>query len=174
MNNTKAAVARDVVMRRPGLRDAASIWRLARESKVLDVNSSYAYALWCRDFADSSVVATANGAVVGFVTGFVRPSAPDTVFVWQVAVDAHYRGAGVGVAMLDSLLGSIAARHVWRLETTVSADNAASVAMFAALARRRGAQLTRRPLFGADDFPDDHAAEDLYLIEPDQQRQDNE
>ncbi|MGY5138554.1 diaminobutyrate acetyltransferase, partial [Streptomyces nigrescens] len=35
----------------PRVEDGAAIWRIARDSKTLDLNSSYSYLLWCRDFA---------------------------------------------------------------------------------------------------------------------------
>nr|WP_081512710.1 diaminobutyrate acetyltransferase [Nocardia donostiensis] len=181
--NTAPAGA--VVLRQPRIADGTRIWEIAKDSQVLDVNSSYAYLLWCRDFAASSVVAEVDGKVVGFVTGYLRPESPSTLFVWQVAVDDDQRGRGLGVAMLDHLVGSLAASvdneeadnkevenetplgsGVRELETTVSPDNTASVAMFASLARRRGAQMTKSSLFEPDMFPDSHAAEDLYHIAP--------
>lgn len=61
----------------PRVDDGAAIWRIARDSEVLDLNSSYSYLLWCRDFAATSVVARgADGEPVGFVTGYLRPEAP--------------------------------------------------------------------------------------------------
>lgn len=41
----------------PRIEDGAAIWRIARDSGSLDLNSSYSYLLWCRDFADTTVVA---------------------------------------------------------------------------------------------------------------------
>lgn len=161
-----------VSLRAPRITDAARLWQIADESQVLDVNSSYSYLLWCRDFAASSVVAESDGRVVGFVTGYLRPDAPGTLFVWQVAVDADQRGRGTGVAMLDWLVATVTAPDhpaggaVNALETTVSPDNPASIAMFASLARRRGAEMVRSVLFEPDVFPDSHAAEDLYTISP--------
>jgi L-2,4-diaminobutyric acid acetyltransferase len=161
-----------VVLRTPRITDAARLWQIADESRILDVNSSYAYLLWCRDFAATSVVVESEGRVVGFVTGYVRPEAPGTLFVWQVAVDADQRGRGLGVAMLDWLVSAVTAPGhpaggaVEALETTVSPDNPASIAMFASLARRRGADMVRSALFEPDIFPDSHAAEDLYHISP--------
>lgn len=154
------------VIRHPVAADGAAMWRLARDSRVLDLNSSYSYLLWCRDFRTTSVVAEMSGSVAGFVTGYVRPAARDTLFIWQVAVEDRHRGRGMGVAMLDRLLDSVAGQGVSKLETTVSPDNKASIAMFAALARRRGARLTAHTLFESNDFPDRHAAEDLYRIVP--------
>ncbi|MCD2126397.1 diaminobutyrate acetyltransferase [Rhodococcus ruber] len=151
--------------RAPRISDGIRMWQIARDSKVLDVNSSYAYVLWCRDFAATSVVATAGDhEAVGFVSGYRRPEAPDTLFVWQVAVDQDQRGRGVAGRMLDSLWDRLTDAGVTRLETTVSPDNEASIAMFTALARRRGLRITRSELFTPSDFPDSHMAEDLYTI----------
>ncbi len=59
------------------MEDGAAIWRIARDSKVLDLNSSYSYLLWCRDFAATSAVARGeNGEPIAFVTGYLRPTAP--------------------------------------------------------------------------------------------------
>ncbi|WP_082393080.1 diaminobutyrate acetyltransferase [Nocardia arizonensis] len=154
------------VLRPPRVGDGAHLWRIAKDSQVLDVNSSYAYLLWCRDFASTSLVAEVDGRVVGFVIGYLRPERPDTVFVWQVAVDRGQRGRGTGAALIQRLLDTVAEHGVTALETTVSPDNPASIAMFASVARRRGAAMTREPLFDTGAFPDRHAAEDLYRIAP--------
>lgn len=161
------------VLRPPRVGDAAQIWRVAKDSRVLDTNSSYAYLLWCRDFASTSMVAEVDGRVVGFVIGYLRPQAPETVFVWQVAVEHEQRGQGIGAALLDTLLDTVAGAGVSALETTIAPDNPASVAMFAAVARRRSADMTKQPLFEPDHFPDSHAAEDLYLIAPTARKQED-
>ncbi|MEV6426480.1 diaminobutyrate acetyltransferase [Nocardia sp. NPDC051463] len=155
-----------VVLRAPRIGDAADIWRIAKNSHVLDTNSSYAYLLWCRDFPGTSVVAEVGGRVVGFVIGYMRPQAPHTVFVWQVAVERAQQGRGIGAALLDKLLDTVAGAGVSVLETTIAPDNPGSIAMFAAVARRRDARITKRPLFEPGVFPDSHAAEDLYRIAP--------
>lgn len=155
----------ELSFRTPRISDGKRLWQIARDSEVLDVNSGYAYVLWCRDFAETSVVAVDETDLpVGFVTGYRRPEAPHTLFVWQVAVDAGHRGRGVAGRMLDTVLDRLRRTGVTRLETTVSPDNAASIAMFTALARRRGTHITRSDLFAPDDFPDSHLAEDLYTI----------
>lgn len=147
----------------PVVADGGACWRLAAASKVLDVNSRYAYLLWCRDFAGTSVVARRCGEVVGFVTGYLRPSDPATLLVWQVAVDEQVRGSGVAAAMLDALVARVPVSHV---ETTITPDNAASVALFTAFARRAGASLQRSELFGIDLLGADHEPEVLFRIGP--------
>lgn len=153
-----------VLFRSPQIDDGVRLWEIARDSKVLDLNSSYAYLLWCRDFGATSIVAEVDDRVVGFVTGYTRPSAQDTLFVWQVAVDESQRGKAIAARMLSSLLDRTAPLGVSHLETTISPDNEASIALFTALARRRDVPITKHTLFSPSDFPDGHEAEDLYRV----------
>jgi len=155
----------DIVLDRPCVDDGAALWRIARDSAVLDLNSSYSYLLWCRDFAATSVVARAEtDDVVGFVTGYRRPNADDTLVVWQVAVDATYRGRGLAASMVDHLLQQD--RHRF-LETTVTDDNLASQRLFSSVAARRSAPLKRTVLFDEELFPEpDHRSEVLFRIGP--------
>jgi L-2,4-diaminobutyric acid acetyltransferase len=156
----------DLVVEAPDITDGGDLWRIARDSGKLDLNSSYSYLLWCRDFADTTVVARAQGAVVGFVTGYLRPDRPDTLLVWQVAVDESQRGRGLAASLLDGLLARLADRDVRYLETTVTADNTASNRMFTSLARRWSAPCERTELFDEQVFPDGHDPEFLYRIGP--------
>lgn len=164
------AGADGVVITAPECTDGSQLWRLARDSGVLDVNSSYAYLLWCRDFAGTSAVARVDGVVVGFITGFVRPRAPDTVLVWQVAVDARQRGRGLASRMLHAMVDRLVPQGMRWLETTISPDNTASIRLFSALARDRHTAIERHALFAPEDFPVEepggHQAEDLYVLGP--------
>ncbi|GGO81310.1 diaminobutyrate acetyltransferase [Wenjunlia tyrosinilytica] len=151
----------------PVVEDGAAIWRIARDSRALDLNSSYSYLLWCRDFARSSVVARGeDGEPVGFVTGYVRPDRPHTLVVWQVAVDDGHRGRGLAGAMLDGLVRRLAASGIRELETTITPDNAASIRLFTSFGARHGAQVEREVLFDGGLFPDGHQSEVLYRIGP--------
>lgn len=154
-----------VQLDRPGTTDAAGMWRLVQASDALDANSSYFYLLWCRDFADTSVVARdRDGRILGFIAGFLRPAAPATLFVWQVAVDAAQRGHGLGSHMLEHLVEHGGTR-ITAVEATVTQDNAASAALFGSFARRRGRPVERRTLFEPRSFPDGHEAEELLRID---------
>jgi L-2,4-diaminobutyric acid acetyltransferase len=144
------------------------MWRLARDSAVLDLNSRYAYLLLARDFAATSVVARAGTRVVGFVTGYRRPAEPSTLLVWQVAVDAAARGQGLAARMLDALFDAVA--DVDHVETTITPDNEASIALFIGFARRRGVPVRVAELFGTEllsgDGIGDHEPEHRYRIGP--------
>ncbi|WP_176710124.1 diaminobutyrate acetyltransferase [Streptomyces sp. Wb2n-11] len=154
----------------PRVEDGAAIWRIARDSKVLDLNSSYSYLLWCRDFAATSVVArdVPGGEPIAFITGYVRPERPETLVVWQVAVDHAHRGRGLAGALLEALTEKVATHQgVKVIETTVTPDNTASNRLFTSYAERRGAPLEREVLFDDRLFPEDtHLPEVLYRIGP--------
>lgn len=166
MAPTDRPAAADPVLRPPTVADGADLWRLAESSGGLDLNTPYAYLLWCRDFAAASVVAELDGRAVGYITGYRRPDAPDTVFVWQVTVAPEARGRGLAGAMLDHLVARLAPDGVRWLEATVTPDNRASWATFEGLAQRRGTALARRPLFAGEDFPTPHEPEELLRIGP--------
>ncbi|KPC78210.1 diaminobutyrate acetyltransferase [Streptomyces sp. NRRL S-4] len=152
----------------PTVEDGASVWRIARDSHVLDVNSSYSYLLWCRDFAATSAVTRdESGMAVAFVTGYIRPEQPGTLVIWQIAVDGDRRGRGLAGAMLDHLTARLRSRSVLQcVETTISAENEASQRLFLSFAARHGASVEREPLFPARLFPDAHDSEHLYRIGP--------
>mgnify|MGYP003733387543 CR=1 FL=1 len=139
---------------------------MAVDSATLDVNSPYAYLLWCRDFAATSVIAEVDGEPAGFVTGYRRPAQPQTLMVWQVAVNAAHRGAGLAGRMLDHLAAAHVPQGVTHLETSITPDNDASRRLFGAFARRWDAQLECSELFGAGLFSESHLAEDLFRIGP--------
>ncbi|WP_432145635.1 diaminobutyrate acetyltransferase [Streptomyces sp. bgisy084] len=146
----------------PRAGEGPALWNLAREARTLDVNSPYFYALWCRDFAASSVVARSAEGIHGFTLAFARPGDPETLFVWQTAVAAAHQGQGLARRMVDHL-----ANHRYRfVEATVTPDNMASDRFLSAFARARGATLRREPLFGPELFPPGHDPEVLLRIGP--------
>lgn len=154
------------VLEPPNLDDGAGLWRVARDSGTLDVNSPYSYLLWCRDFAGTSVVARVDGEVAGFVTGYLRPDAPDTVVVWQVAVDGERRGKGLGLGMLHHLADRLQPAGTRFLEATITPDNVPSTRLFSAFAEDRQAEIAQSVLFPGELFPENHEEEILFRIGP--------
>lgn len=175
MNSTDQNSARNqdtdelIVLRPPTVADGSDLWRLAEGTGVLDTNTPYAYLLWARDFAATSVISEVEGEPSGFISGYLKPQDPSTLFIWQVAVDSRFRGRGLAKKMLFELVERSGAT---RLETTITADNEASIALFTALARAHNTEISRKSLFTADLFPSsaesgaEHADEDLYTVEP--------
>lgn len=121
--------------------------------------------MWGEYFAETSIVAERDGEAIGFVTGFRVPQAPESLFVWQVAVDEGERGRGLAGSMLDELVG----RLPWcrRLEATVTPSNEASASLFRAFGSRRGAPVEEELAFGSELFPGgSHEAEVRFRIGP--------
>lgn len=151
-----------VTFDRPTIDDAPNIWQLVRSCPELDLNSPYAYLLWCRDFSCTSAVAYLGSELVGFVSGYLRPDQPTTLMIWQVGVARVARRYGVGTGMIGRLV-SVGTTHI---EATVTNDNEASKRLFARLARDLGASLHVEALFVESAFPSAHATEYLYRIGP--------
>ncbi|MGV0625221.1 diaminobutyrate acetyltransferase [Mycolicibacter minnesotensis] len=156
----------DITLRTPTVDDGPALWQMAVDSATLDVNAPYAYLLWCRDFAATSVIAEVDGQPGGFVTGYRRPDQPQTLMIWQVAVNTAHRGAGLAGRMLDHLATVHIGQGVTHLETSITPDNDASRRLFGAFSRRWRATLDCSELFGANLFPESHLAEELFRIGP--------
>lgn len=155
----------------PEVSQGGDIWQIAKRSTELDLNSSYMYLLFARDFASTSRVALIDDEVAGFVLAYRRTEDPECLFVWQVAVDERFRGEGLATRMLDDLVGAPdgapdGAAAFRKLETTITDDNLASQRLFRRVAERWGTQITSCALFDESHFPDDHEAERLYEIGP--------
>ena len=153
----------------PTIRDGAEMWRLARDSQALDLNSPYMYLLGASHFAETSIVARAGDSTVGFGFGYRRPDSPDTLFVWQIAVAPPWRGCGIAQAMLTELTNRLRPAGCRFLEATVTPDNRPSAALFTGFARALGLPLDNRTvLFSDRDFPagTPHQPEVLYRIGP--------
>jgi L-2,4-diaminobutyric acid acetyltransferase len=154
-------------LRNPERRDGAALHRLVRECPPLDENSLYCNLLQVTHFADTCVAAEQSGHLVGFISAYIVPGRPNTLFVWQVAVGAEARGQGLATRMLDHLLGRQECLGVTHLETTVTTSNDASWALFEGFARMHGAPLERSTLFARDtDFHGEHDSEILARIGP--------
>lgn len=130
-----------IELRTPTLSDGMEVFRLVERCPPLDANSSYCNFLQCGHFAQTSVAAEMNGELVGFISGYKKPEQPDTLFVWQVAVDERARGQGLASKMLLHILQRPNCQSVNHLETTITEDNKGSWALFERLAKTLTADL---------------------------------
>ncbi|MFF8456420.1 L-2,4-diaminobutyric acid acetyltransferase [Streptomyces albidoflavus] len=155
-----------VQYRTPRPADAPAVWRLAERTAALDPNGPHHYALWFRDFADTSLVATLDEEVVGFVTGYRRPEAPDTYFVWQYAAVARFALPFLDAELFESAADRERARGARYVETTAGTGSQGLVTVLEQYARGRSAPVRTALLFPAERFPAAHADEVLYRIGP--------
>lgn len=159
---TKASLP---TLRMPQACDGAAIWDLVRACKPLDENSMYCNMLQCDHFAQTCVLAEQDGKPVGWVSAYVMPNEPDTLFVWQVAVAEAARGLGLGAVMLRAILERDACRDVRRVQTTITADNEASWALFRKFGKLQHSTLDVQPYYTqALHFQERHKTEHLVTI----------
>jgi len=142
------------------------MWRLARESGVLEENAEYTYHMFSHFFREACVIAELDGQPVGFIAGLRTPDDPSRVFVWQIAVDQVARGKGVAAAMLHGLIERLAP-DVEYLEATVTPSNEASERTFRKVARELDVDCETRVLFPGHRFGGpSHEDEVLFSIGP--------
>lgn len=159
-------------LRAPSAEDAADLHRLVAECPPLDPNSLYCNLLHCTHFSGTSIAAVRENSqgqetLLGFISAFIPPTQPDTLFVWQVAVAEEARGQGLAARMLDSILARPACRDVRFVDTTITPDNQASWGLFEAWARRQGAPTESRVHFERErHFQGRHDDEHLMRIGP--------
>lgn len=154
-------------IRAPRSTDGAAIWSLIRSQPSLDDNSLYCNLLQASHFAGTCALAELNGEVVGWVSAYIPPEQPDTLFVWQVCVDEAAKGQGLARRLIGDVLSRPACRQVTILECTITQDNEPSWALFRSLARHLGAQLHQAEHFARDShFAGQHDSEYAVRIGP--------
>lgn len=156
-----------ITLREPDARDGAAVARLVAACPPLDHNSTYCNLLQCSHFANTSVAAFDGEQMVGFISGYLIPNRPDTLFVWQVAVAETARGLGLATAMIANILDRPANHDVRWIETTITETNEASWTLFKRYAHKRNAPFEQDILFHRDKhFHGQHDTEFLLRIGP--------
>ena len=177
--------------------DGLPLNRLIGSCPPLDTNSVYCNLLQCTHFADTSIIAETNVAetnvagtnvveenaaenraaeahssetqaeLLGFISAYVIPNRPNTLFIWQVAVSELARGQGLAIRMLKQLLNRENLRQVQFLETTITPENTASWAMMERFAQVCDSPLVKQPFFDKmTHFDGQHESEVLVKIGP--------
>jgi L-2,4-diaminobutyric acid acetyltransferase len=154
-----------LTFRAPMSEDGADVWDLIQKSGPLDENSIYCNLVQCDHFATTCVIAELGGMIVGWISAFIPPDDPETLFVWQVAVGEAARGRGVAKKMLKELFNRPVCAEVTQLKTTITADNDASWALFNSFADNMDAELDHEPHYKEDaHFGGKHATEYMVTI----------
>lgn len=155
-------------LRKPEATDGFALNKLVERCAPLDPNSVYCNLLQCSHFADTGIAAEdAEGELVGFISGYRPPDRPDTLFVWQVAVDSRCRGKKLAQKMLLALTERLAPEGIQYIETTITPGNVASETLFARVFAALSAPVERSVLFSrAEHFDGRHDDEILYRAGP--------
>lgn len=168
---THSQHAGKVRLRKPTADDGFALNQLVAASPPLDPNSVYCNLLQCSHFSDTAIAADIDGELAGFVSGYIRPDQPTTLFVWQVVIAERARGQGLAKQMLLQLLRNLDQLNrepkVTFIETTITPDNQASWNLFRSLARDLNASLESQVFFTRDrHFAGRHDDEHLLQIGP--------
>lgn len=159
--------SKNIKLRPPVREDGMSVFRLIERCPPLDPNSSYCNFLQCSHFSETSVAAISEDELVGFISGYSEPAKPDTLFVWQVAVDERGRGAGLASRMLQDILSRPGNEGFRYLETTITQSNQASWTLFRSLAKKLSAEIQSSTwLDKQTHFDGQHDSEELVRIGP--------
>lgn len=156
-----------ITLRLPVLEDGKAVHQLIQRCPPLDVNSSYNYFLLCSHFQDTCVVAEMNDRIVGFLSAYLIPSRPDTLFIWQVAVDESARGQGLAGRMLKEVTERPMCSDIHALETTISPSNTSSRRVFQRFAEQHHAKTSEETFLEASHFgAEAHEEECLIRVGP--------
>lgn len=156
-----------MVFRAPTAKDGAAVWRLVASCPPLDRNSLYCNLLQCADFSDTCLLAERHGRPVGWVSGYLPPDRPRTLFIWQVAVLPEARGLRLARSLILGLLDRPSCEAVDHVEATITAENEASWSLFASIADQLAAPFDHRVRFdGETHFAGQHDSEHLVTIGP--------
>ncbi|TVP52723.1 MAG: diaminobutyrate acetyltransferase [Halomonadaceae bacterium] len=156
-----------IILRQPRSEDGYRLHQLIAACPPLDPNSIYCNLLQCDHFAATGVAAEMDGKLVGFISAYIPPQKPDTVFVWQVAVHSDARGHGLGKRMLKEIVQRPACAQVQYMDTTITDDNEASWGLFQSFARDLKAETARSVYYHSErHFDGQHDSEHLLRIGP--------
>jgi L-2,4-diaminobutyric acid acetyltransferase len=149
-------MSQTITLRQPTALDGKAVYELVARCSPLDTNSMYCNLLQCSHFSSTSVAAVIKGKedikddkneLQGFISAYILPERPDTVFVWQVAVGEAARGQGLARRMLEEIISRPVCSEVRFLETTITKSNQASWALFESFAKHQQTDLQRSMMF---------------------------
>lgn len=152
-------------LRHPQPNDGLAVYQLVKNSPPLDLNSPYFYLVQASHFSSTCALAEANGQVLGWVSGHIKPDNPAIYFLWQVAISEAARGQGLAVKLIKFLLSQPNFSKVSYLETSITPSNQASWALFTRLAQQLNTPLNKSLLFSAKQLGGDED-EELATLGP--------
>jgi ribosomal protein S18 acetylase RimI-like enzyme len=111
--------------------------------------------LWLQFFTGTSWIAeTGDGALAGFLIGFVSPNEPAVGYVHMVATSPNLRKRGLGRELYRRFCEDVAARGVREVRAITWAGNRASIAFHTAIGFRVDDGPGTRRLYGTTAYPD--------------------
>jgi L-2,4-diaminobutyric acid acetyltransferase len=149
----------------PTKKNGSAVAKLIQRCPPLDLNSTYNYLIQSYYFNRTCSVAFDSEKIVAFVSGFIKPTNKNCLFIWQVAIDEEYRGKGLGIELIEFLLNQN--KEVNTIETTITKNNIASRRMFQKIVEKYKTRMSEEALVDKEkDFSNEHDSEMLITIGP--------
>mgnify|MGYP003335715068 CR=1 FL=1 len=156
----------EISIKKPKQSDGKDLWMIAKQTGVLDLNSSYSYNLIATHFSETSAVTFLEDKPAGFLSAYLIPKSPQILFIWQIGVMPQYQGKGFAFAMIKNVLSRQVCQKVTSINTTITPSNTASRKLFQKVSHLLNAEFNCSSFYSPMDFPDTHEEEDLITIGP--------
>jgi len=156
-----------MIIRKPDPEDGYAVTELIGDCHPLDENSAYCNLLQCSHFRDTCALTEDDGEAIGFVSGYIVPNEPDTLFIWQVAVHERGRGQNLGKRMIMDIVMREECKDVQFIHTSITKSNKPSQKVFASIAKSLDTDVENEVLFHHEEhFYGEQPTEILYRIGP--------
>lgn len=127
----------EISIKKPKPSDGKDLWVIAKQTGVLDLNSSYSYNLIATHFSETSAVTLLDDKPAGFLSAYIIPDDPKALSIWQIGVVPQYHGKGIGFSMIKNVL----CQNVTLAKTTITPSNTPSKKLFQKVSRYLQTQL---------------------------------
>ncbi len=124
--------------------DSAAVLKLIEKCRPY-VAPYNVYAYWILEnyYSSTCIVAEENNNIIGFVSGM--PSLDKgSIFIWQICVHSDYRGKGISVLLLDTLIKKAKELEFKKIELSISDSNDISQSLFKSYANRNNFDLIEK------------------------------
>lgn len=98
-------------------------------------------------FRETSVLAELDGQLLGWISAYILPYDPQTLFIWTVEVVEADRDVGISALMLGYLMRQEACAGVTRVQTVISCDEDRPWELFRRFARWQHSRMNVQPYF---------------------------
>ncbi|CUK15858.1 L-2,4-diaminobutyric acid acetyltransferase [Shimia thalassica] len=135
------------ILRSPRPEDGERVALLAKDDRKQVFGELLGELSDFEQFMNTSIVAEVEGEVVGAVLAYVPPYDPETLNILHVVIHENEENKGLGSLMLGQLMRREVCAGITRVETTISASDEVTWALFRRFAQWQRRRLDIKPFF---------------------------